>query len=52
MDSLSHVNQGDDIQAFYSTYRYMYLDDLMNIDNPFLKASEGTVNLIYPPELQ
>ena len=33
--------------AFKSTYRY--LDDLLNIDNPYF---EGMVNRIYPPELQ
>ena len=27
----------------------MYLDDLLNIDNPYF---EGMVNQIYPPELQ
>ena len=27
----------------------MYLDDLMNIDNPYF---EGMVKQIYPPELQ
>ena len=46
MDSLNHDNQSDVIEAFNSTSRY--LDDLLNIDNPF----EGTVNQIYPPELQ
>ena len=35
------------IEAFNSTSRY--LDDLLNIDNPYL---EGRVNQIYPPELQ
>ena len=33
--------------AFNSTSRY--LDDLLNIDNPYF---EGMVNQIYPPELQ
>ena len=33
--------------AFKSTSRY--LDDLLNIDNPYF---EGMVNCIYPPELQ
>ena len=33
MDSLNHDNQADVIEAFYSTYRY--LDDLLDIDNPF-----------------
>ena len=47
MDSLNHDNQADVIEAFNSTSRY--LDDLLNIDNPYF---EGTVNQIYPPELQ
>ena len=34
-------------EAFNSTSRY--LDDLLNIDNPYF---EGMVNQIYPPELQ
>ena len=34
-------------EAFNSTSRY--LDDLLNIDNPYV---EGMVNRIYPPELQ
>ena len=29
--------------------RLRYLDDLLNIDNPYF---EGMVNQIYPPELQ
>ena len=47
MDSLNHDNQADVIEAFNYTSRY--LDDLLNIDNPYF---EGTVNQIYPPELQ
>ena len=39
-------NQDDVIEAFDSTSRY--LDDLLNIDNPYF---EGTVNQIYQPEL-
>ena len=35
------------LKAFNSTSRY--LDDLLNIDNPYF---EGMVNRIYPPELQ
>ena len=35
------------IEAFKSTSRY--LDDLLNIDNPYF---EGMVSRIYPPELQ
>ena len=47
MDSLSHNNQNDIIKAFNSTSRY--LDDLLNIDNPYF---EGMVNQVYPSELQ
>ena len=48
MDSLNHDNQADVIEAFNSTSRY--LDDLLNIDNPYF---EGMVKQIYPrPELQ
>ena len=46
MTSLSNDNQADIIEAFNSTSRY--LDDLLNIDNPYF---EGMVNQIYPPEL-
>ena len=44
---LSNDNQADTIKAFNSTSRY--LDDLLNIDNPYF---EGMVNQICPPELQ
>ena len=47
MASLSVDNQADIIEAFDSTSRY--LDDLLNIDNPY---SKGMINKIYPPELQ
>ena len=47
MDSLNHDNQTDVIEAFHSTSRY--LDDLLNIDNPYF---EGMVNQIYLFELQ
>ena len=47
MKSLSSDNQADIIEAFNSTSRY--LDDLLNIDNPYV---EGMVNQIYPPYLQ
>ena len=47
MTSLSNVKQAEIIKAFKSTSRY--LDDLLNIANPFF---EGMVNRIYPPELQ
>ena len=46
-DSLNHGNQADVIEALNSTSRY--LDDLMNIDNPYF---EGMVNRIDPPELK
>ena len=47
MLSLSDNNQTDIIEAFNSTYRY--LDDLLNIDNPYF---EQMVGQIYPTELQ
>ena len=47
MISVSNDNQADVIEASYPTSRY--LDDLLNIDNPYF---EGMVNQIYPPELQ
>ena len=47
MKDLSSDNQADVIKAFNSTSRY--LDDLLNIDNPYF---EGMVTQIYPPELQ
>ena len=47
MTFLSDDNQADIIEAFNLTSRY--LDDLLNIDNPYF---EGLVNQIYPPRLQ
>ena len=47
MKDLSNDNQADVIKAFNSTSRY--LDDLLNIDNPYF---EGMVNQIYPSEFQ
>ena len=47
MLSLSYNNQTDIIEAFNSTSRY--LDDLLNIDNPYFKQMVGQ---IYPTELQ
>ena len=47
MLSLSDNNQADIIVAFNSTSRY--LDDLLNIDNPYF---EQMVGQIYPTELQ
>ena len=46
MDSLTHHNQADVIEAFNSTSRY--LDDLLNIDNPYF---EGMAKHIYLSEL-
>ena len=45
--SLSDNNQADIIEAFNSTSRY--LDDLLNIDNPYFEQMLGQ---IYPTELQ
>ena len=47
MFSLSDNNHTDIIEAFNSTSRY--LDDLLNIDNPYF---EQMVGQIYPTELQ
>ena len=47
MLSLSDNNQADVIEAFNSTSRY--LDDLLNIDNPYF---EQMVGQIYPTELK
>ena len=47
MLSLSDNNQADIIEAFNSTSRY--LDDLLNIDNPYF---EQMVGQIYPTKLQ
>ena len=47
MLSLSENNQADIIEAFNATSRY--LDDLLNIDNPYF---EQMVGQIYPTELQ
>ena len=47
MLSLSDNNQADIIEAFNFTSRY--LDDLLNIDNPYF---EQMVGQIYPTELQ
>ena len=46
MDSFNHDNQADVIEAFNLTSRY--LDDLLNIDNPYF---EGMVKHIYLSEL-
>ena len=47
MVSLSDNNQAGDVEAFNSTSRY--LDDLLNIDNPYFAQMVGQ---IYPSELQ
>ena len=47
MLSLSDNTQAGIIEAFNSTSRY--LDDLLNIDNPYF---EHMVGQIYPTELQ
>ena len=47
MLSLLDNNQADIIEAFNSTSRY--LDDLLNIDNPYFEQKVGQ---IYPTELQ
>ena len=47
MTSLSDVKQAEIIEASKSTSGY--LDDLLNIENPYF---EGMVNRIYQPELQ
>ena len=47
MGSLSYSKEAEIIQAFNSTLRY--LDDILNIDNPYFEAMVGR---IYPPELQ
>ena len=47
MLSLSDKNQTDIIETFKSISRY--LDDLLNIDNPYF---EQMVGQIYPSELQ
>ena len=47
MLSLSDKNQTDIIEAFKSTFRY--LDDLLNIDNPYFEQMTGQ---IYPTERQ
>ena len=47
MLSLSDNNQTDIIEAFYSTSSY--LDDLLNIDNPYFEQMVGQT---YPSNLQ
>ena len=45
MDSLNHDNQADVIEAFNSTSRY--LDDLLNIDNPYFEGIMGSIKFIH-----
>ena len=47
MKTICNDNQADIIKAFNTMSRY--LDDLLNIDNPYF---EGMVNQIHPPDLQ
>ena len=47
MASFSHHKEAEIIKAFNSTSKY--LDDLLDIDNPYF---EGMAGRIYPPELQ
>ena len=47
MASLSYNKEAEIIQALNSTSRY--LDDLLNIDNPYFEDMVGRIN---PPELQ
>ena len=49
MTSLSNDNQADIIEAFTCNSTSRYLDDLLNIDNPYFEAM---FHQIYPPELQ
>ena len=49
MLSLSDMNQADNCEVVHSTSRYMYLYDLLNIDNPNFAQM---LSQIYPTELQ
>ena len=42
MISLSDDNQADTIEAFNPTSRY--LDDLLNIDNPYLELNKTNIS--------
>ena len=50
MTSLSDVKQAEIIEAFKSTSRY--LDDLLNIDNPYFEGMVNRIYRYYPSELQ
>ena len=45
MTSLSDIKQAEIIEAFKSTSRY--LDDLLNIDNPYFEGMQGPLWLIF-----
>ena len=45
MDSLKHDNQADVIEAFNSTSRY--LDDLLDIDNPYFNLKAWSIKFIH-----
>ena len=45
MASLSYSKEAEIIQAFNSTSRY--LDDLLNIDNPYFEGMEVLIHLNY-----
>ena len=45
-----YYSQTDIIEAFNSIYRY--LDDLINIENPYFEQMVQNVDHIYPTELQ
>ena len=45
MDSLNRGNQSDVIEAFSSTS--MYLDDLLNIDNPYFESMINPIKFIH-----
>ena len=49
MESLTKEKRYDMIDAFNSTSRYMYLDNLLNIDNIYFSHF---VHRIYPAERQ
>ena len=48
MLTFSDKNQADSCETVHSTSRYMYLDDLLNTDNPNFAQ---TVSQIYATEL-
>ena len=48
MFSMSDNDQTDITEVFNSTSKYVYLDDLLDIDNPYFEQMGGQ---IYPTEL-